>query len=84
MSLNLKLLGTEISISSANTVSTAKLVRVFNSNTTAPQVITIKNGSGSTIANVTIAPLTAVFVNKEPTDTVAGSDLLAVSVAFTH
>jgi len=75
----LRLNGTEVSISTANTVANASLIRVFNANTTTPQVLTIAN-TGGTISNTTISFNREIYVRKNPTDTAQGTNLLAVPV----
>jgi hypothetical protein len=81
MSSVYKLLGTELSISSANTVSTAKVVRVVNV-TNAITVLTVAYSNGTSYGNTTIAPNETLIVEKSPTDTVAGSNLRASSIAY--
>ena len=71
----IKVLGPEISISSANTVGNAPLVRVFNTGATA--VLNI----GST-GNVTVTNTIAIIVEKQPTDTLTGTNMVAVPVAY--
>jgi len=73
----LKVLGPEISITSANTVGDSKLVRVIN--TGAPAVLNI----GST-ANVTVLNTEPVFIVKEPTDTLTGSGMVAAPIAYRY
>ena len=81
MSTVYKFLGTEVSISSANTVNSSKLVRVINT-TNAVAVLAVAN-STATYANTTLAPYEAVIVEKANTaDTVAGSGLRAVQIAY--
>ena len=79
-----KLLGSEVNLSSATNVGFAKLVRVLN-NKTSVQVITQKNAGGTTIATVTMAAGEIAYIQKAPTDTLTGvATSLAVSVAFTN
>lgn len=81
----IKVIGNELTLSATpNTVNSAKLVRVVNSNTTAGHVLTLANAGGNT-ATVTIAPFDTIAIVKNPTDTIrvdAGSDVKAVSIAF--
>ena len=81
MSAVYKFLNTEISLNTTgNTVNTAKVVRVVNANNSLT-VCTVANTS-STYANVTLAPYEAVTIEKSPTDTLAGVNLKAVSIAY--
>ena len=75
-----KLLGQEISISSANTVSLSKIVRVVNTTNTIT-VLQLTNGSANT-ANTTLAPNEVLIVEKATTDTVAGASLRAAPIAY--
>lgn len=82
-----KFLSSEITLTTANTVSSATLVRCLNSNTTTMSTITVAN-SGGTIATFTLPYLgsdeSVVYVAKQPTDTLAasGGTVKAVSVAY--
>lgn len=80
MSSVYKFLGTELSISSANTVSLSKVVRVVNV-TNAITVLTVANTT-ATYGNTTIAPNETLIIEKMPTDTVAGSNLRAAPIAY--
>lgn len=73
----LKVLGPEISITSANTVANASLVRVLNTGATA--VLNI-----GAVGNVTVTNTYAVIVAKNPTDTLSGANMLAVPIAYSH
>jgi len=75
-----KFLGTELAISSANTVSSAKVVRVVNTSGSVT-VLTVANTSG-TYGNTTIAPNEVIIVEKATTDTVAGANLRAAPIAY--
>lgn len=86
----LKVLSTEITLSTANDVSAASLVRVVNTDSTNNVVITHKNANGGTtygsftLGNAT-TDFSAEFVVKQPTDTltVTGTATIkAVSVAY--
>lgn len=77
----LKVLGTQISISSANTVANSNLVRIIN--TGAAAVLTLAN-AGGTYANITISNTESVVIEKATTDTVAGTNMLAVPVAYRY
>lgn len=74
-----KFKGTEISISSANTVANSVLVRVTGSN--ANGVLTIANTT-ATVANVTLLPNEVIVVEKATTETVQGTNMRAVPVAY--
>jgi hypothetical protein len=81
MTTVLKVLGAEISISSANTVSNSTLVRVINTSTSATALLNIANTT-ATYANVTLAPNESVAVVKAISDTVIGPGLRAAPIAY--
>jgi hypothetical protein len=80
MSAVYKFIGTEISISSANSVGLNKLVRVTNV-ANSLTVLSVANTT-VTLANVSLIPYESITVVKETTDTVAGANLRAVAVAY--
>ena len=80
MSAVYKIIGQEISVSSANTVSLSKLVRVVNTVNTIT-VLQLTNGSANT-ANTTLAPNEVIIIEKATTDTVAGANLRAAPIAY--
>jgi hypothetical protein len=83
MTIAVKLLGSEIALSTANTVGLASVVRCYN-NTAAQVTMTRANTSG-TIGTCTLASGVTEFYIKAPTDTIASSGTVrAVSVASTH
>ena len=73
----LKVLGPEISIGTANTVANSNLVRVIN--TGAAAVLNI-----GSVGNVTVTNTEAVIVEKEPTDTLTGTGMVAAPIAFRY
>ena len=75
-----KFLGTELAITSANTVSLAKVVRVVNTSGSIT-VLTVANTT-ATYGNTTIAPNEVIIVEKATTDTVAGANLRAAPIAY--
>ena len=76
-----KLLGTEIALSTANTVGTASVVRVYNN--TAGAVLVTRAASGSTVGTVTLAAGEIIYLQKASSDTIASNAAVrAVSVAF--
>lgn len=81
MSAVYKFLNTEIALNNTgNTVNAAKVVRVVNANNSLTMCV-IANTT-ATYANVTLAPYEAVTIEKSPTDTIAGVNLRAVSIAY--
>lgn len=74
-----KFLGTQISISSANTVGNSPLLRVFCSSSS---TLTLAYANGTTYANATLATGESMIVAKAPTDTVAGSNMVAAPIAY--
>lgn len=77
----LKVLGTQISIASANTVANSNLVRIIN--TGAAAVLTIAN-SGGTYANLTVSNTESLIIEKAAADTLTGANMLAVPVAYRY
>ena len=76
-----KFLNTEIALAgTSNTVNNAKVVRVFNSNNSLT-VCSVAN-STATYANVTLAAYEVAIVEKSPTDTINGTNLKVVSIAY--
>lgn len=71
----IKVLGPEIAIDTANTVSGASLVRVINTGATA----TLNVGS---VGNVTVSNVESIIVEKLPTDTLAGANMIATPIAY--
>lgn len=85
MSEVLKLVGSEMTLTTANNVSTARLVRLQETGGLASSVITQKTADGSsTIGTVTLYKGTTIVVEKAPTDTLASSagTVVAVPVAY--
>lgn len=75
-----KLLSSEIALSTANTVSSASVVRVFNN--TAGAVLVTRANAG-TLGTVTLAAGEIIYLQKAPTETIASNVAVrAVSVAF--
>jgi hypothetical protein len=80
MAETVKLIASEISVTSANTISGASLVRVYAS---ANALITLAN-TGGTIGTCTMPGGTIEYFVKQPADTIASNvAVLATSVAFT-
>lgn len=77
-----KLIGSELALTTANTVGKAVVVRVYNGNAGAA-LITQAN-TGGTIGTVTIGAAQHEFIVKRPDDTLASNVAVqAVSVALT-
>lgn len=76
-----KLLGSEIALSTANSVGLASVARCFNN--TASQVTLTRANTGGTIGTVTMAAGEVLYVIKSSPDTLACSGTIrAVSVAY--
>lgn len=76
-----KPVSSEIALSTANTVSNAAVVRVFN-NTGGPALIT-RASEGTTVGTITIASGEVIYLQKASTETLASNvTVRAVSVAF--
>lgn len=71
----IKLLGNEVAIGSANTVSNASLVRVINTGATANLVI-------SGVGNVSVSNTESIIVEKAATATLTGTNMRAAPVAY--
>lgn len=74
-----KFKGLEVGIGTANTVSNTTLIRITNGGSSA--VLTVANTT-ATYANVTLVANEVMIVEKASTDTVAGSGMRAVPVAY--
>jgi hypothetical protein len=76
-----KFLNTEIVLAGvSNTVNSAKVVRVLNANNSLTACF-IANTT-STYANVTLSPYEVAIIEKSPTDTINGTNLKVVSIAY--
>lgn len=73
----IKVLGPEISIASANTVSNATLIRVINTGATA----TLNVGS---VGNVSVTNTESIIVEKPATTTVTGANMRATPIAYRY
>ncbi len=81
MAETIKIISTEIALTTANTVSSASIVRVHN-NSGGAVLITRANGSG-TLGTCTLSNGGTEYFLKLPTDTLASNVAVrAVSVAF--
>ena len=78
----IKVLGPEVSIASANSVSTlSRLVRVVNTGATA--VLNFQLAAGTVYANCTVTNTTPVFVEKHNIDDkLVGANMLAAPIAY--
>jgi len=77
----IKLIGSEIALSTANTVSLASLVRVFNN--TAGAVVITRANSTVTIGTCTLGAGSIEYYVKVSTDTIASNIAVrATSIAF--
>lgn len=78
----LKLLGTEINISSANTVYDSRLIRVINTDSSNTCVLVINDTDANTSSNVTLGAFETVMIEKTSNTTVQGATALAVPIAY--
>ena len=80
----IKLLGTEFTLTTANTAGGNKLVRLVNTLATNSSLVTHKSNSSITIGTITVPPWSEVILEKAGTDTVetAAAGMLAVPVAY--
>lgn len=75
-----KVLDSEISVSTANTVYDSKLVRVY---ATANSILTITDSEANTVGTLTIPAGRVEFVEKATTDTIASNNaVLCVPVSY--
>jgi hypothetical protein len=77
----LKILGTEIALSTANTVNNSKLVRIVNP-TASSISLTLADTSANTTSSITVIANEVTFIEKAVEDTVVGAGLLATPVAY--
>lgn len=76
-----KVLGSEIALSTANTVGTASVVRVYNN--TAGAVLVTRANTGGTVGTLTMGAGEIVYLQKVSSDTLAANIAVrAVSVSF--
>lgn len=79
----IKLLGSEISISTANDVSTAKALRVVNIDSLAVASVNVAYANGTVYANCSITPGSVLILEKGTTDLVTGvANTKAAPIAF--
>jgi hypothetical protein len=76
----IKVLGAEVSIATANSVSNATLVRVIN--TGASAVLNIAYANTTVYANVTVANTETVAIQKSSTDLLTGANMRGAPIAF--
>jgi hypothetical protein len=87
MADTVKFLASEITLTSANTVGLANIVRLVNTDNTTASTITQKNG-GSTVATFTLgtrdSAFGCIYVMKTPAHTLeaSGGTVKAVSIAY--
>lgn len=88
MADTVKFLGSEITLTSANNVGLANVVRLVNTDSTTASTITLKSNSSTTVATFTLGTRDSAFgceyVMKQPTYTLeaSGGTVKAVSVAY--
>lgn len=85
----IKVIGAEIALTTANTVSNASLVRIINTDASNNATITIKNANSDVTGSFTLGAVgsdaSCEFIVKQPTDTIEVSNttlVKAVSVAY--
>jgi hypothetical protein len=82
MANTIKPIGAERSIASANNVALAKCARVIN--TGAAAVLNFALADGTVYGNVTVTNTQFIVIEKQPTDTLTGANMLATPLAFTN
>lgn len=78
MAATLNILAEEISLSTANTVNSATLVRLFNTDDTTDTLITRKDSGGTTIASVTLGAGEILNLQKDASDTFESAESVVV------
>lgn len=76
----IRLKGAEISIASANDVSSSTTVRVVNIGATA--VLNLAYANGTVYANTTVSNTESIVLSKGPTDTLTGANMKAAPVEY--
>lgn len=81
MSSIIKLMDSEIALSTANTVSNGRLVRVLETGV-GNALITVKDSGGTTLGTVTMLQGTELAIEKKPTDTLTSNSATTVAVSI--
>lgn len=68
----LKVLGTEATVTTANAFGGKQVIRVYNQNG-ADVLITIANGGGTTTGTITVKAGETIFIQKTPAETIAAA-----------
>lgn len=80
-----KLVGSEITLTTANTVRNASLVRVVNLDATNTALITHKSNTGTTIGTLTLGNASSNYCNefimKDPNDTLEVTGVATIKAA---
>lgn len=76
----IKIIGTEISIATANTVSLAPLLRILNASGSV-SVLTVRDPVANTTVTASIPADGVMFIRKPASHTVQGTSLLATAVS---
>jgi hypothetical protein len=82
MANTIKPIGAERSIGTANNVALAKCARVINTGGAA--VLNFAYANGTVYGNVTVTNTEFVVIEKQPTDTLTGTNMLATPLAYTN
>jgi len=78
----IRLLGSEASVSSANSFNGNKLIRIYNQND-ADVLVTVTNADLAVVGTVTVKTKETIYINKAGTDTItAATACKMVPVAF--
>lgn len=82
MAETIKVIGSEIALSTANTVGLASVVRVYNN--TAGAVLITRANTGGTLGTLTLGAGAVEYLTKVSDDTLASNAAVrAVAIAFT-
>jgi hypothetical protein len=78
MASTLNILAEEVNLSTANNISNATLVRLFNTDDTTDTLVTRKTSGGTTIASVTLGAGEILNLQKDSSDTFEIADDVVV------
>jgi hypothetical protein len=77
--ITFRILGPEISIATANSVSNAKVVRVINTGNQ-DAVMNVAHANGTVYGNCTLTHTDVVIIQKAASDLVVGADMKATPI----
>ena len=81
----IRLLGSEVTLTSASTIGDAECVRLFNGNTVASgtvNVITQKDSGGNTKGTISLYPQQEIILDKSSADTLEATNASCLAVSI--